>query len=672
MLRKIILFILFITTVVTFAWMITSPNFETVGAFLGVFATFLGDFIVERQSKNKIETGTQEEISNHLRQKMLRNAKQYWISNLYKGRMFVRHQLEIPRKFSPESVIRPWNLEKQANQMTLFEIFEHSNGKLLILGLPGSGKTTAMLEILKHMINQVEINIQAPFPVFLHLSSWQNKQKTIFEWAIEIIQSELDLSGEKVRQLLGKQNLILFFDGLDEVDIKLRQKCVQEINKFRKENPSIDILVSSRLNEYENLNCKLDLNVALILEPLSSSQASNNLSTLGIQNPTRALIEIAQTPLFLNILARSNSEFEKNNLATRSSQNGLDPNTRAKLSALLFKDYFENSLLARGTPKYSFQDAKLWLRWLAIHIRGNKTFYLDEINDNWLYTSKERNTFFFMLLSFCFIFSFSSGALQYLQFLYLDKQVNPIAKAFAIFFNFLTALLITSSSTFLDTGQSYLPSFRTLVNSRTNILFKKIFNFKNFFITLCILVTVFVFGNLISGNGIYYVLLSLFVSIVVFLLIYGIYSRFLKNFWLGQIKENEIQKHRASNQEKIGYVVLIYGVIGVLAFLIYSFDRERSILSIIAPLYYVGTCTAFLIGGGELLYFYLIRLVLFLQGSTPLKFRKFLDYTVDRGLMVKIGNGYKFYHELLQAFLIGRWSSLNNFQRYPKPTNKRR
>jgi predicted NACHT family NTPase len=50
---------------------------------------------------------------------------------------------------------------------------------LLILGAPGSGKTTTLLELARSLIAASEAHADEPVPVVLNLSSWANKQLPI-------------------------------------------------------------------------------------------------------------------------------------------------------------------------------------------------------------------------------------------------------------------------------------------------------------------------------------------------------------------------------------------------------------------------------------------------------------------------------------------------------------
>ena len=55
------------------------------------------------------------------------------------------------------------------------------NGKLLILGNPGSGKTTTMLDLAKVLIDRATAQPDLPIPVLFNLSGWKD-DRLIRDW----------------------------------------------------------------------------------------------------------------------------------------------------------------------------------------------------------------------------------------------------------------------------------------------------------------------------------------------------------------------------------------------------------------------------------------------------------------------------------------------------------
>ena len=89
--------------------------------------------------------------------------------------------------------------------------------QLLILGEPGAGKTTMMLELAEDLLKRAITDKVEPIPVLLSLSSWKNPQQSIFEWLVGELKSKYGIRQDLAQQWLKKNQLLPLLDGLDEV-----------------------------------------------------------------------------------------------------------------------------------------------------------------------------------------------------------------------------------------------------------------------------------------------------------------------------------------------------------------------------------------------------------------------------------------------------------------------
>lgn len=89
----------------------------------------------------------------------------------------------LDKESNPDQVKRLWDTEVKIgskpvesipSETSILKIFElpEISGKLLILGDPGAGKTTTMLDLAKELINRVKQETTNPIPVLVNLSSW--------------------------------------------------------------------------------------------------------------------------------------------------------------------------------------------------------------------------------------------------------------------------------------------------------------------------------------------------------------------------------------------------------------------------------------------------------------------------------------------------------------------
>lgn len=161
-----------------------------------------------------------------------------------------------------------------ANKM-LIETFGRDDieKKLLILGAPGAGKTTALLSLAEQLVQGAISQPRTVIPVIFELSTWRNDNQTIESWLIEQLY-ELHGGNRKSKlyeQWLERQVLLPLLDGLDELGLERQKKCTQKLNEFSEHYPHL--VVCCRAKEFETVDIKLrNLRGAVCLQSLSDSQ----------------------------------------------------------------------------------------------------------------------------------------------------------------------------------------------------------------------------------------------------------------------------------------------------------------------------------------------------------------------------------------------------------------
>ena len=158
--------------------------------------------------------------------------------------------LELGIKEDPDALTYPWAIKREATKETLpagtsmLEIFQEigMGRSLLILGAPGSGKTTMLLELTRQLIERAREDVTEPIPVVFNLSSWTN-QLTLSDWLARELNMIYAVPKKVASVWVNENKILLLLDGLDEVRRESRDKCVDAINKFRKENGLTSIAV---------------------------------------------------------------------------------------------------------------------------------------------------------------------------------------------------------------------------------------------------------------------------------------------------------------------------------------------------------------------------------------------------------------------------------------------
>jgi len=215
----------------------------------------------------------------------------------------------------PETVDRTLTIAGHADVMTipiqqsLLDVYNQVeiSGKLLILGNPGSGKTTELLKFATALTTKAILNLLEPIPVLLELSTWT--EGTMETWIMARLKRLYNVDGMTAQAWLRDEQLVLLLDGLNELGLTRQEQAIVEINHFLAETGYPHCVVCCRSEEYKAGQERLSqLNGAIYLKPLSDGQIQRYLEDVGrspfwgnIENQP-ALRTLARSPLLLTMM----------------------------------------------------------------------------------------------------------------------------------------------------------------------------------------------------------------------------------------------------------------------------------------------------------------------------------------------------------------------------------
>ncbi|MEG3843326.1 NACHT domain-containing protein [Microcoleus sp. herbarium14] len=311
---------------------------------------------------------------------------------------------------SPVGVSRCWDVEVKAGNRPSFQlppkasvakVFDRTNGKLVILGAAGSGKTTTLLELAQVLVSRAEKDASLPVPVLFELGTWKEQSGAIADWLIAQLQYKYGISPALGKKWLAEQKLLPLLDGLDEVETHRQNSCIQAINQFvESEFKPKNLVASSSFEVYKNCTTRFKLQAAVLLKPLTETQIQNYLLEArsrelwySIENEPE-LLKLAKVPLFLSMMALAYEDiliesWKRITSAQEQRKYLLTAYIRHQMTGEV-KQYPRNKELRPEQIRY-------WLGWLArkMEQQGTQEFYLDRIPSSWLQTAEQQRKYQF-------------------------------------------------------------------------------------------------------------------------------------------------------------------------------------------------------------------------------------------------------------------------------------
>jgi hypothetical protein len=212
------------------------------------------------------------------RQVLLDRVSNFWIKGALEELSRDRPLIEPELRECLDLVEQLWGMVYETpNQLRhvlpsgtrIIELFDElgEGGTLLLLGESNSGKTRILLEIARDLIGRANSNLESPVPVIFNLSSWKGGNQAIVDWIIQGLQEKYRISKAASQMFVENECLLLLLDGLDKVQAERRALCVQALNQFVKKHGKSEIIVCSRIKEYEVLSRRLRFQRAICIKP---------------------------------------------------------------------------------------------------------------------------------------------------------------------------------------------------------------------------------------------------------------------------------------------------------------------------------------------------------------------------------------------------------------------
>ena len=336
-----------------------------------------------------------EQLSRDRRRQLilLEKVRRYWLEGVLESSRPDNDFIELHGRITGQVTQATWDgLQRTQGEdqivlsrPELQTLFDGVGRHLLLLGAPGSGKTTVLLQLAETLWQTALQNEEAPVPVVLHLSSWSAEQKPLHEWILDELAAKYHIPVKIGATWLENEQILMLLDGFDRVPPALRSKCAITINEFRKAYGLVDFAVCSRLQEYEEARIRLDLGAAVEISSLQSEQISGYLTQSNGKNgqlldailDNERINALVQSPLMLRIVQ---SVYGR-------SENGEVPGNGVVNEQDLLGAYVAHRLDGEASSAAEIPaNIRRILSWLAANMkRHNQNQFLQELlQPSWL------------------------------------------------------------------------------------------------------------------------------------------------------------------------------------------------------------------------------------------------------------------------------------------------
>ena len=528
----------------------------------------------------------------------------------------------------------------------LIEVFERDDiaGKLLILGAPGSGKTTTLLELARDLIQRAQHHTEQPIPVLFELSDWnsdkpglakRNVSASFAKWLAADLKFRHNIPKAITRKWIKTGQLLPLLDGLDELELTQQQLCIQKINDFLKISSGQSfIVICSRQDEYIEGEAILEkLRGSIVLQSLKEEQIETYLQQLEceplwqiIKNDTEGLLALAKIPLLLTLMPVAVAYSDEWRQVERSFS---DPKECQDYQGKCCQDLFDAYIKLRleqphNHQRYKPKKVKHWLIWLAKTLKeGNQTeFRIEKIQPSLLKTIKQKLVY---QLIIGLIIGLTGGLIGGLLSNLVDGIILGIicGIAYSIFKN-----KIESAEASIFYGDK----------SKEEVI-----------IGLVFALTIGLIVWLVFGATFW------MINELMFWLVFG----FLGGIIIGLVvkldedkidtinKPNQGIRKSAKNTITISLISFPAGML-LYALLRVATGQPVELFRVLNSGLGLALFLGIGFGGLACIQHFVLRLILWWTGAIPWNYARFLNYAAERRFIKQVGGCYRFIHNLLR------------------------
>jgi NACHT domain-containing protein len=380
----------------------------TVGLLvISVLVTTVVLYIAEtNKSKDEIPEDNVPELEKARREFLADLARRYQERNDHK----LDGRSEIPLLVSDES---------KGTHAPQFEAIPYiirrfePEGRLLLVGEAGSGKTVLLLRLALYLAEKAQKDASQPLPVVFNLASWSRDYAHFNDWAVAVLTKAYGLSSNIARQLIIDKRIVFLLDGLDELArptkseldgldesaraekfecaATVRAECLASLN-VALHHGSINVVICCRPDELKLMLQRPDLRppwaVGLRVHSLTQEQIDRALIRAGVNATDRfaapklnAALGTDSVGVYQKVLSNPFYFTTALQVFDPTIPPLVDATNEEKLKASLVVAFIEKKLQLPENNVRRFPHARTldWLAWLADFMKERVTFELSDL-----------------------------------------------------------------------------------------------------------------------------------------------------------------------------------------------------------------------------------------------------------------------------------------------------
>ncbi|MBK8937418.1 MAG: protein kinase [Polyangiaceae bacterium] len=382
--------------------------------------------------------GRSERDNDELAAALLCRVREYWIKNVLErttdGVILVRQG--FVEASSGDSGPSPVD-----ENVAFSRAFDDSTGTLVLLGEPGFGKTVNLLRLARHLADRAagpEGHI-GPVPVVFTLSSWSERSADLSEWMVAELSAKYQLLRRDAQSLLDRGAIVPLLDGLDDVRVEARGRCVDALNAYAAAHPGGRVVVTCRTEAYRSLPRPIEAGLAMQLRPLADDDIARQLRApshtplLAALRTDPILSELSRTPVLLHVMR----------VGLRDSRFRGALGDRGETVTAVFSAFVDAAMSASGKLAGRERETRAVLQRVAANLAetGRTVFQFEDAEPQWLGQKRSRVAYAFLSRTLAASVLAAAPMLS-IGFSPLDNQGMPISMTLAATLALVTALVL--------------------------------------------------------------------------------------------------------------------------------------------------------------------------------------------------------------------------------------